>query len=313
MKTSSSPSPPASLVGLATLAALGLAAVPVHAQSLTLNSGDSLTVSGAGTVGMQNGLPVANTVSSYYGGAAGPAAATSYTSTFTLANGGSLSGAENINGPGGYGLLTGGSGAVTITGGSITGGKYGDAIQVGGTGRVNISGGTFRGTGGDSGTFRGTGTSAALVVGGFAPVNISGGTFTADGQYGTALVTNNCGPVTITGGIFSIGGASGYGFYDYGSTINLFSLNDSAFLVDGVSMNNTSLSSYLYLSGSHTISGTLANGDLLNTTFQDHGYINLNLGTPPALPVPEASTTVSLGLLLMLGAGGLAVACRKRA
>ena len=29
-------------------------------------------------------------------------------------------------------------------------------------------------------------------------------------------------------------------------------------------------------------------------------------------PVPEASTTVSLGLLLALGAGGLAVARRKR-
>ena len=34
---------------------------------------------------------------------------------------------------------------------------------------------------------------------------------------------------------------------------------------------------------------------------------------PPINPVPEASTTVSLGVLLALGVGGLAVARRKRA
>lgn len=52
---------------LAGLAALGLAAAPVGAQttSLTLNSGDSVAVSGAGTVGTQNGAAVGNGTTSY--------------------------------------------------------------------------------------------------------------------------------------------------------------------------------------------------------------------------------------------------------
>ena len=38
--------------------------------------------------------------------------------------------------------------------------------------------------------------------------------------------------------------------------------------------------------------------------------VDLN-GTPSA-PVPEASTTVSLGLLLMLGLGAMVVAAKRR-
>lgn len=257
MKTFSSSSP-ASLLGLTTLALLGLAAVPVHAQSLTLNSGDSLTVSGAGTVGTLGGKPVRNTTSSYSssGGFYYPAVQTNGTSTFTLANGGSIT----SSGVGGIALYNRGSGAVTISGGTIS-----------------------------STGFRGAGL--------------------YNDYFG--------GPATISGGTFSPG-PGGVGLYNTG-ILNLFSFNDTPFLVNGVSMNNMTLDNRMYQNGTNTIptiSAILENGDVLNTTFLDSGTINLNIGTPPVLPpaaVPEASTTVSLGLLLMLGVGGVLVARRKRA
>ena len=252
MKTFSSSSP-ASLLGLATLALLGLAAAPAHAQTLSLNSGDNLTVSGAGTVGTQNGKAVSNTTSFYSssGGFYSPAVQTNGTSTFTLANGGSIT----SSGVGGIALYNRGSGAVTISGGTIS-----------------------------STGFRGAGL--------------------YNDYFG--------GPATISGGTFSPG-PGGVGLYNTG-ILNLFSFNDTPFLVNGVSMNNMTLDNRMYQNGTNTIptiSAILENGDVLNTTFLDSGAINLNIGTPPPA-VPEASTTVSLGLLLALGVGGIAFAARRK-
>ena len=299
---SSRPGASISLVGVATLALLGLAVAPAHAQTLSLNSGDNLAVSGAGTVGTLGGKAVSNTTSFYNASAGGATVQTSGTSTFTLANGGSIS-----SGQSGQGLYDVGSGAVSITGGSITGGQYGSAMAIQGSGPVTISGGTIRGTSGSGGN--GTG----LFANGSGPVTITGGTFAAGGNYfggGTALDADTSAPITITGGIFTAG-QFGYGLYVYRSTLNLFSLGGTPFLVDGVAMNNTTLDGGKFGFGSDTISGILANGDVLNTRFQDHGIINLNIGSPPPA-VPEASTTVSLGLLLMLGGGGVAFAARRK-
>lgn len=104
-----------------TLAALALAPA-AHAQSLTLNSGDNVTVSSAGTVGIIGGKTVASATSSYNDSDAFYAVETSGTSTFTLAAGGTLTTAQN-----GYGLDADGSGTVMISGGTITA-ATGDAV-----------------------------------------------------------------------------------------------------------------------------------------------------------------------------------------
>ena len=304
---SSRPDASISLLGLATFVLLGLAAAPAHAQTLSLNSGDNLAVSGAGTVGTLGGKAVSNTTSFYSFSGGSSTVQTSGTSTFTLANGGSIS-----SGQSGQGLYDVGSGAVSITGGSITGGQFGTAMAIQGSGPVTISGGTIRGT---SGSFsNGLGNGTGLYITGSGPVTITGGTFATGENYfggGTVLDAKSSGPITVTGGIFTAG-HSGYGLQISNSTLNLFSFGGTPFLVDGVAMNNTTLNGSQFRFGSDTISGILANGDVLNTRFQDQfGIINLNIGTPPAA-VPEASTTVSLGLLLMLGLGGIAFAARRK-
>ncbi len=327
------------LLGVTVFAALGLVAAPAHAQSLTLNDGDNVTVSGTGTVGTVGGTPVANTTSTYTD-ADGKiyAVQTNGTSTFTLAEGGIVSSAKNYN----YGLLAEGSGpvtvsggsisagqggtglfavgSVTISGGSISGGQGGTALDAYEDGAVTISGGTLsagvdgRGIFAEgSGSITISGGSISTGQGGTAladnrsgPVTINGGSISA-GAGGTALADTGSGPVTISGGSISTG-AGGFGLFDYQSTLNLFSFGDTPFLIDGVPMNNTTLDGSLYQSGTDTISGTLANGDVLDTTFQDfNGTINLN--TPAA--VPEASTTVSFGLLLALGLSGVVLARKK--
>ncbi len=64
----------------------------------------------------------------------------------------------------------------------------------------------------------------------------------------------------------------------------------------------------------YSLTGTLQDGTVLAATYSsDNGTVLFN--GQPAVPipaVPEASTTVSLGLLLMLGLGGMAVAAKRR-
>ena len=92
---------------------------------------------------------------------------------------------------------------------------------------------------------------------------------------------------TIKGGTFGTLTASLYGGYDiYGSDLQL----TSGGFVTG------------FLSDGQAIDAPYTNADGL-------GFLNLH-NSPAA--VPEASTTVSLGLLLLLGAGGLALAKRHR-
>ena len=347
MKTFSSSSP-ASLLGLATLALLGLAAAPAHAQTLTLNSGDNLTVSGAGTVGTLGGKAVSNATSFYSNSIDyGYAVETNGTAAFSLANGGTLTTA----GYEGRGLYDLGSGAIAITGGTLSStGLNSTGIYDDGSSAITISGGII--SAGGLGLYYNQGTGAVTISGGSisavsgtglydgssGPITITGGTFS--GGY-SGLVAVGDGPISISGGTFNGGTMGGRGIYDDGNsvitisggsinagrggigldgqqgTINLFSFGDSPFLIDGVAMNNTTLSNNLYYSQNDTISGTLANGDTLNTTFSNRGSltmgatINLNIGTPPAA-VPEASTTVSLGLLLALGVGGIAFAARRK-
>lgn len=252
------------LAVLATLAALGLAAQPAaRAQSLTLNSGDAVTVSGAGTIGTIGGQPVANTTSSYSGSSS--AVMTNDTSTFTLSTGGTLTGTGSLS----FGLYAFGSGLVTITGGTLTVAN-GDAFLASGSGLAIISGGTF------------------------------------SASQGIGLLANGTRSVTVTGGTFS-GGSYGL-LADSRGTLNLFSQGDTPFLINGVPMNNMTLGRYT--SGTNTISGTLLDGETLNTTFFNSGIINLNVGTPPAAaPEPSQFAALAVGLL---GLGALALKAHKR-
>ena len=309
----------APLFRMAALAMLGLAAVPAQAQILTVSGNDTITVSGAGTVGIQHGLPLANTTSSYSTSSPFSAAVgvgTSGIGAFTLTDGGSIS----STGEGGRGLAVDSQGLVTLSGGSISStGLSGAGLYTLGTGPIIITLGII--SAGQSGT--------GLDDSGAGLVTIYGGKISA-GDHGKGLAVYGGSTVTLSGGDISVG-TGGFGLFNHLGTINLFSQGGSPFLVDGVPTNNVSLTGS-YTSGLDTISGVLANGDILDTTFVSEGAtgsammasglfsssagsfsgINLNVGTPPALPVPEASTTISLGLLLTLGMGGV-LAARKKA
>ena len=147
---------------------------------------------------------------------------------------------------------------------------------------VNILGGDFSHNG-----FAGVYTSFG------SNINISGGSFN-DNFSGVEAFSSI---VNITGGDFT--GNSNLSLISYGSNITLFGDFSSYGLVPDAATFNPS-----------SFSGRLQN----NTTSQTFTYGELNGGTitlaPSAAPVPEASTTVSLGLLLVLG--GLAFAVRRR-
>ncbi len=262
---------------------LGLVVAPLllpqaaRAQSLTLNSGDFITVSGLGTAGKigttvytpPNAMTTITATSTFY------AVETSGTAAFTLAAGGALT----ASGQNGTGLdIDGGSSPVTISGGAIT------ASGFGGVG---------------------------LYAAGSGPVDISGGTFTASGKFGYGLFARGSGPVDITGGTFT-GGQGGDGlFVDGIGVIDLFGTGFS-YTVNGMT---TQIASGDLPSGSiaGTLDGTLLDGQALNaTSFANFATIEFNVGTPPAAAVPEASTTASLGLLLTLGLGSVVIAARKK-
>ena len=66
-----------------------------------------------------------------------------------------------------------------------------------------------------------------------------------------------------------------------------------------------------FASGTGSFFGLLANNTGIGQQFT-YSITNGGSLTLAAAPVPEASTTVSLGLLLLLGLGGLVVAARRK-
>ena len=256
----------------------------VHAQSLNLSSGDNVTVSSTGTFGVMGGKPFSNTTSSY-GVSGGNNVQTSGTAAFNLTGGSLFAAISNVTD-----IEADGSGPVTISGGTVGVSHGGTGVDANGTGLVSISGGTF-----SSDVL-----SSPLSISRGAAVQITGGAFSDSG-------------LTPNSGVLSI--ASGGSLY-------LFSQNDTPFTItgipgistfNGVSYNNTSLSLASLSSNpgmTYGINGTLADGESFNTKLDGLGTINFNLPVPAA--VPEASTTVSFGLLLTLGLGGVVIAARKK-
>jgi hypothetical protein len=159
----------APLLGLATL--VGLAAAPAaRAQSLTLGSGDDVTVDGAGTHGTIN-----NATTSYTDSGGGYAVYTNGSAMFTLGAGGALAVGDNADA-----VVTYGSSVVTVTGGTLTAGPTGYGLLANGTGPITISGGSF--TAGDGGV--------GLFANGLGSVTVTGGTFTTTGTGGFDLYSH---------------------------------------------------------------------------------------------------------------------------
>ena len=71
-----------------------------------------------------------------------------------------------------------------------------------------------------------------------------------------------------------------------------------------------SITEFAFTAGTGTTPDTLGAGMVVETGLSSPRFLTFGPSAPPA--VPEASTTVSLGLLLALGLGGLVVAARKR-
>lgn len=315
------------------LSVIGSSPITISSGTISVANNDTAIYAyGTGPVTVTGG-----TLTAGYGGIG---LASGNSSPVTV-SGGSITG-------GGYGIYSPGSGLVTISGGTINGGSNGVGPTAGlqtGTGAVNVSGGTIKGgfygigagtgpvtiTGGSISGTNGLATasgSSVTILGGTitgqsdviyasgsgSNVTIAGGTLSSStGVVTTAVYAGSGSTVTISGGNLSGGlynaGQSGAGLEAQGGTINLFSLENTPFLINGVPMNNLTLGQYL--SGTDTISGTLTDGSKLALTFENiGGTINLNVGSPPS--IPEASTTISFGLLLALGLGGIIIAKGKK-
>lgn len=151
---------------LAALSALALSAPRAHAQTLTLQSGDTVTVTGAGTKGTYQGQPISSSTSAYSTSTnSGNDVSVPVGAAFTLGSGALLSGGPPL-GSAVVGILVQG-GTATVTGGLVNGGQYyGSGLQVN-TGTATVTGGTF--------------TGSTAINAGNGLVRVSGGTI--NGQF----------------------------------------------------------------------------------------------------------------------------------
>ncbi len=242
---------------------------------------------------------------SYYAGGGGAGLSVTGATTVTISSGtftGGTGGMANgigqslTSGYGGDGLVTYGGATTSIYGGTFQGGLVGDP-----TART--------GSGGDYGS--------GLYEGATSIVNVFGGSFAGGNglpvpsgytqEGGSGLYVRD-GSLNIYGGTFA-GGTSSFGSTDLeviGGTATLYGSN---FTVNGVAVENGSVPV-----GFGTITGNLLDNSTvttLNYFLYDGSGGTLNIESPAA--VPEASTTVSFGLLLTLGLGGVMLARKKSA
>ena len=129
-------------------------------------------------------------------------------------------------------------------------------------------------------------TSSATVTGGHVAAISTVGYF----QYNPPVVdAPQYATCTIQGGTFGTLASAYYGGYNIdGNDLQLFS--------NGL------------------VTGTLSDGETLNAQYTNSdgkGFLDFNGIAAVPEAVPEASTTVSLSLLLVLGAGGLILAKRR--
>ena len=139
---------------------------------------------------------------------------------------------------------------------------------------------------------------------------LTGGQFSQIGAYGNSTVT-------LSGGTFS-------DLYTFdNATINLIGTNLTAAYNPGTSFTGLPGSTFTF-PGYYSLGGTLSDGTAVAGYYESgessggrlqfNGVTAASGGIVPvsAAPVPEASSVVSLGLLLAFGAGGLFIARRKK-
>lgn len=125
---------------------------------------------------------------------------------------------------------------------------------------------------------------------------LAGGTFRQIAAKGNSMVT-------ISGGDFK----------------NLYTFDNGT--INLIGTNLTATFSQFFSATSYDLSGTLSDGTVINGNYEsgqgNGGRVLFNgvfaAGVPAAAPVPEASSVISLGLMLAFGAGGLMLARRKKA
>ena len=266
-------------LGLALLASI---AAPTAAQTLDLQSGDNLTVSAAGTQGFYQGQPLNNTTATYTGNTTASAVTTFAGSSFTLENGGTLTGLGSA--------LQASGGSVLINGGTVAGQGSGSVGVYTDSGTVTINAGNL------SGNF------AALNAEAGSTVQINSGTFRSAAD-GLAVFGGN---VSVTGGTFS-GGLGGPAtlVVAQGGVLDLFGDLTATNFFGGVSAPITS--------GSGIITGTLLDGEMIDDTY----FVNsttpgsrIEFNGQSVAAVPEFSSAGSFGLCL---AGlGVLVGVRRR-
>ena len=266
---------------------------PAAAQTLTLQAGDSVIVGGSGTFGVYHGKYLNNTVTSYSTTASnGSAVSTTNNSYFELDSGGNLS----ATGFGGDGVTALGS-TLQFFGGTITGGPSSYSVSEAFS-SITINGGTFHGglnlvsstlAAINGGTISGGSTGDGIDVTN-GTLGIHGGTISG----GVRGIANSGGTTNIDGGSIS---SSGIGLYiSNGGIIDLFGTF------------NGYDSTTVITSGTGVITGTLANGQRINTTYSIASGSSTLDGTGSkiifngGIPVtPEPSQTVIMALGMGIG------------
>ena len=243
-------------------------------QNITVNSGGTVNVLGgtAGTVGDLAGFSAIGDVISISGG----------TVTTVFNDRGSVS----ING-----------GTIQSVGGSA----------VNQTGPINISGGNIQNVN----------TPDSLSVGGGTLGSVSSGSFGFSGSTGVSsgtiqILTIQGGAGTISGGSISTLNNGGFNTQISGGGLQ-FITNAGIINILGTGLQEIGTPTDANNDGVFQLKGLLSDGEVLNAQYtQTRGSLDFNGVEATPSPVPEASTVVSLGGLLLLGGAGLAFRARKR-
>ena len=201
---------------------------------------------------------------------------------------------------------------LTVTNGTAKDDRTSTAV----TGQCSFANGSSTSTTSSSNGVEADNASTLLFTGGGAQnvttknsstATLAGGTFTQIGAYGNSTVT-------ISGGTFS-------NLYTFdNATINLLGTNLTAAYNPGSVIPGIGV----VFPGYYRLGGTLSDGTAVAGNYQSsesnggslqfNGVTAASEGVIPisAAPVPEASSVVSLGLMLALGAGGFFIARRKK-
>ncbi len=169
----------------------------------------------------------------------------------------------------------------------------------------------------------GSNTSTTNFTKGVETDNASSIVFTGGGS--SYVTTKDASTATLAGGTFSNIGAKGSSTVTIsgGTFSDLYTFDTGTINLIGTNLTATANNSFIF--PYYNLSGTLSDGTAVAGYYESglsnggrlqfNGVTAASGGIIPvsAAPVPEASSVVSLGLMLAFGAGGLMLARRKKA